>query len=204
MDVLTAIAERRSIKSYDPNHIMTEEEIDRLLSFGRLAPSAFNLQHWRFVRVRDPELRRQIRAVAWDQAQVTDASLLLVLCADLKAWAKYARHCWRLADQSVQEFIVPAIDGYYRGKPQVERDEAMRSGGIVAQTFILAANGMGYGACPMDGFDFDAVGRLIDLPEDHAIVMMLAVGKSLAPAAPRSGPMEKDEVVFVDRFPRAG
>lgn len=202
MDVLTAIAERRSIKSYDPSHAMSEEEIDRLLSLAMLAPSAFNLQHWRFVLVRNPELRRQIREVAWGQAQVTDASLLLVLCADLKAWEKHAGHCWRQADPAVQDFIVPAIEGYYRGKPQVERDEAMRSGGFVAQTLILAANGMGYGACPMDGFDFEAVGRLINLPEDYAVIMMLAVGKPLAPAAPRSGPMEKDKLVFVDRFPR--
>lgn len=201
MDVLTAIAERRSIKFYDPGHTMSAEEIDRLLSLAALAPSAFNLQHWRFVVVRDPSLRKQIRAVAWDQAQVTDASLLLVLCADLKAWQKHASHCWRLADPAVQDFIVPAIDGYYRGKPQVERDEAMRSGGIVAQTVMLAALGMGYGSCPMDGFDFEAVGRLIDLPADHAIVMMLAVGKPAQPAAHRSGPMEKARLVFVDRFP---
>lgn len=202
MDVLTAIAERRSIKYYDPNHVMSDEEIGRLLSLAMLAPSAFNLQHWRFVLVRDPEVRRQIREVAWGQAQVTDASLLIVLCADLKAWAKYARHCWRLADHSVQDFIVPAIDAYYRGKSRVERDEAMRSGGFVAQTLILAANGMGYGACPMDGFDYDAVGRLVNLPEDHAVIMMLAVGKPVQPAGPRSGPMEKDRLVFVDRFPR--
>ena len=51
-----------------------------------LAPLAFNIQHWRFVLVQDPELHKQVRAVAWDQAQVTDASLLIILCADLKAW----------------------------------------------------------------------------------------------------------------------
>jgi nitroreductase len=200
VDVLTAIAERRSIKHYDPGHVMSEEEIDRLLSLARLSPSAFNLQHWRFVLARDPELRRQIREAAWGQPQVTEASLLIVLCADLKAWEKYGRHCWRLADQSVQDYVLPAIDVYYRGKPQVERDEAMRSGGIVAQTLILAANGMGYGAGPMDGFDYAAVGRLVHLPEDHAVVMMLVVGKPAQAPLPRSGPMEKGEVVFLNRF----
>ena len=50
-----------------------------------LAPTAFNIQNWRFVRVTDPEQRKAIRAVAWDQAQVTDASELLVLCLDIKA-----------------------------------------------------------------------------------------------------------------------
>ena len=50
------------------------------------APTAFNIQHWRFVVVSDPELRRQIRAVGNDQAQMTDASLLVLMTGDVKAW----------------------------------------------------------------------------------------------------------------------
>ena len=85
MNVAQAIETRRSVKAYDPEHRMTETEIEKLISGAMLSPTAFNIQNWRFVLVKDPGLRKQIRAVAWDQAQVTDASLLLVLCADLKA-----------------------------------------------------------------------------------------------------------------------
>jgi len=53
-----------------------------------LSPTAFNIQNWRFVRVTDPEQCKAIRAVAWDQAHVTDASELLVLCFDNKAWER--------------------------------------------------------------------------------------------------------------------
>lgn len=82
MNILEAIETRRSIKHYDPAHVMPEADVDRLMELARLAPSSFNMQNYRFVLVRDPELRRQIRAAAWDQAQVTDASLLVVMCAD--------------------------------------------------------------------------------------------------------------------------
>ena len=58
--------------------------------------------------------------------------------------------------------MVPAIE-LYRGKEQVQRDEAMRSCGIAAQTLMLAAKSMGYDSCPMDGFDFDKVAELIKL-----------------------------------------
>ena len=68
MNTLEAIAQRRSVKHYDTSHRMSEEEIERLLSLAVLAPTAFNIQNWRFVVVRDVELRRQIRAVAWDHA----------------------------------------------------------------------------------------------------------------------------------------
>ncbi|HEX8980036.1 MAG TPA: nitroreductase family protein [Parasulfuritortus sp.] len=200
MNVSEAIEARRAVKAYDPEHRMTQAEIDRLMGLAMLAPTAFNIQNWRFVLVTDPALRAQIREVAWNQAQVTDASLLIILTADLNAWNKDPQRYWRLVDQPVRDFLVPAIDGYYRGKAQVQRDEAMRSCGIAAQTLMLAAKEMGYDTCPMDGFDFDAVGKLINLPADHAIAMFVVVGKAVQPPYPRSGPVTMDEAVVHNRF----
>jgi len=200
MDVLQAIESRRAIKHYDPNHRMSEDEKRRLLSHAVLSPTAFNIQNWRLVVVQDPEQRRRIRAAAWDQSQVTDASLLIVMAADLKAWAKNPARYWVNAPKPVQDFLVPAITQYYTGRPQVERDEAMRSCGIAAQTIMLAAKGMGYDSCPMDGFDFDAVGKIINLPADHVIALMIAVGKGTKEAWPRPGQLSLDEVVVTDRF----
>ena len=200
MNVSEAIEARRAVKAYDPEHSMTQAEIDRLMGLAMLAPTAFNIQNWRFVLVTDPALRAQIREVAWNQAQVTDASLLIILTADLNSWNKDPQRYWRLVDKPVQDFLVPAIDGYYRGKAQVQRDEAMRSCGIAAQTLMLAAKEMGYDTCPMDGFDFDAVGKLINLPADHAIAMFVVVGKAVQPPYPRSGPVTMDEAVVHNRF----
>ncbi len=200
MNTLEAIHARRAIKHYDPEHRLTEDEIRTLLTAALQAPTAFNLQHWRFVVVRDPELRRQIRAVAWDQAQVTDASLLVVLCADLGAWCKSPERYWKDAPQPVQDFLVPAIGQYYQGREQVQRDEAMRSCGLAGMTLMLAAKELGYDSCPMDGFDFDAVARLIDLPEDHVISFMVAIGKGTQPAWPKPGQLPYEEVVIDNRF----
>jgi len=179
---------------------MTDEEINELLSLAMLSPTAFNLQNWRYVVVNDQELRKQIRALSWDQAQVTDASLFIILCADLKAWEKEPARYWRHASAEVHEFMIPAIDGYYRGKDQVQRDEAMRSCGIAAQTLMLAATSMGYESCPMDGFDFDKVGELVNLPDDHVIAMFVAIGKGVADAWPRPGQLALNEVVVENMF----
>ena len=200
MDASTAITQRRSVKAYDPEHKMTEDEITKLLSLAILSPSAFNIQNWRFVRVSDPALRQEIRKAAWDQAQVTDASLLLVICADLKSWEKDTARYWRNAPQPVQEFMVPAITQYYSGREQVQRDEAMRSCGIAAMAMMLEAQEMGYACCPMDGFDFDAVGKLVHLPADHVVTMMLAIGKGMNEPWPRGGQLPLQEVVINDRF----
>jgi nitroreductase len=200
MKTFEAIVQRRSVKHFNPDHCMSEAEIGQLLSAAVLSPTAFNIQNWRFVVVRDAELRRRIRAAAWDQAQVTDASLLIILCADLKAWEKEPQRYWRDASDAVRGFIVPAIDSYYRGRDQVQRDEAMRSCGIAAQTLMLASKSMGYDSCPMDGFDFDAVGRLINLPADHIIAMFVAIGKPTESAWPRGGQLPLPEVVIQNAF----
>lgn len=200
MDTLAAIRARRAVKHYDPTYEISEAETNTLIEHALLAPSAFNIQNTRLVLVRDRGLRQQIRAVAWDQAQVTDASLLFILCADLKSWDKNPARYWRNAAQGVRDFLVPAIGQYYRGREQVQRDEAMRSCGLTAQTLMLAAKAMGYDSCPMDGFDFDAVGKLINLPADHVIAMFVAIGKGTKEAWPRGGQLSPAEVVIQNHF----
>jgi nitroreductase len=200
MNVSQAIVERRSIKAYDPHHKMTEQEIAKLMSLAMLSPTAFNIQNWRFVVVTDPVLRQQIRAVSWNQAQVEEASLLIILTADLNAWAKQPERYWVNAPKPVQDYLVPAIGNYYQGKEQVQRDEAMRSCGMAATTLMLAAKEMGYDTCPMDGFDFDAVSKLINLPGDHIPAMFVVVGKALEPARMRGGQLTMDEVVIYNKF----
>lgn len=200
MNVSLAIEQRRAVKAYDRDHRMSEAEKERLFSLAMLSPTAFNIQNWRFVVLEDPELRQQVRAAAWDQAQVTDASLLVVLTADLKAWEKEPARYWKDAPEPVRDYLVPAIDQYYRGREQVQRDEAMRSCGIAAMNLMLAAKEMGYDSCPMDGFDFDEVGRLINLPPDHVIAMFVAIGKGTREPYPRGGQLPMSEVVIRDRF----
>jgi len=200
MDTIAAIEQRRAVKHFDPTHEMTQGDVNQLMSLAKLAPTAFNQQNYRFVLVRDIALRQHIRAAAGEQAQVTDASLLIVLCADLKAWEKNPRRYWDNAPKDVQDYMSSAIDQYYRNHDRVQRDEAMRSAGIAAQTIMLAAKSMGYDSCPMDGFDFDAVGKLIHLPQDHVVAMFVVVGQASQPARPRPTQLAMDDTVIIDRF----
>ena len=200
MHVVDAIETRRSIKHYDTTHKMTPVEIEQLLQLAMLSPTAFNIQHWRFVVVSDAVLRQQIRAVSWNQAQVEEASLLIVLTADLKAWAKEPQRYWQDAPEGVAKQLVPMIGHFYKDNETMQRDEAMRSCGMAAMTIMLAAKSMGYDTCPMDGFDFDAVARLLNLPADHTPTMFVVVGKALKPAHNRSGQLAMHEVVIQNKF----
>lgn len=200
MNVSHAIETRRAVKGFDPEHRMSEAEIERLLSLAVLSPTAFNIQHWRFVLVRDPELRREIRRLSQDQAQITDASLLVLLCADLQAWRKDTGRYWRTAPEDIREALVFMIHRHYDGHEQLQRDEGMRSCGIAAMALMLAAKEMGYDSCPMDLADLDAVSRLINLPPNHALAMYLAIGKGVKEPWPRGGQLALAEVVVEDHF----
>lgn len=200
MDTIQAIKSRRSVKHFDANHQMPQETKDQILSLAMLSPTAFNIQHWRFVVVEDQALRAKIREAAWDQAQVTDSSLFIILCADKKAWEKDPKRYWKNAPSEVQDFMVPAITNYYTDKDQTQRDETMRSCGIAAQTLMLTAKALDYDSCPMDGFDFDEVGKLINLPQDHVVVQFVAIGKAVQEARARGGQLKFDEVMIKDKF----
>jgi nitroreductase len=200
MDVFTAIETRRAVKSFDADHQMSPEDEKKILDAAILSPTAFNIQHWRFVIVRNPDMRAKLREAAWGQAQVTDSSLLIVLCADKSAWKKTPSRYWRHANKEVQDYLIPAIEQYYTSKDRVQQDECMRSCGIVAQTIMLSAKALGYDSCPMDGFDFDKAAELVNLPEDHVISMFIAIGKATDPAHPRGGQLALDELIIEDSF----
>lgn len=200
MELFEALEARRAVKHFDANFVMPEQHVQDLMAVVMKSPTSFNMQNWRFVLVKDTQKRQQIRSVSWDQAQMTEASLLIVLCADLKAWAKKPERYWAHAPQAVQDILLPALGRYYRDDLQKERDEAMRSCGIAAQTLMLAAKGLGYDSCPMVGFDFDEVGKLIRLPQDHVISMIITVGKCVKRPWARGGQLSLAETVFTNTF----
>lgn len=200
METEEAITRRRAVKHYDPEYTMGEEEKQRLLELAMHSPTAFNIQNWRFLLVDEPKQRQLLCEAAWGQQQVLDASMLIVLCADLQAWQKQPERYWQRAPQEVQDFVLPAIHDYYAGKEQTMRDEAMRSCGIAAQTLMLAATSMGYASCPMDGFDFDEVARIINLPADHIVTMFVVIGKGIKEPWERPGQLRREDVVVHDRF----
>ncbi|MBN1404490.1 MAG: nitroreductase family protein [Opitutales bacterium] len=194
LSVIDAIEQRRSVKHYDPTHKMSRSEIERLLQLAALSPTAFNIQPTRYIVVQDEATKAAISPLAHNQPQVIESSVLFVLTGALDAYKNAARY-WPDAPAEAQAGIVAAIKGSYEGKPQAQRDEALLSGGMAATTLMLAAKALGYDSCPMKGFDFAAVGKLLNVPENEVVVMMIAVGKKAAEPHRRAGTLGIDELV---------
>jgi nitroreductase len=201
MDTFAAIEKRRAIKAFDPDHRLTAEEERKLFEATIQAPTSFNIQHWRFVVVRDPELRARIRKeFGNDQAQMTDASLLVIFTADTKAWEKDPARYWQNAPQEVADLLVGWMGPFHEGREWLQRDEAQRSIGLAMQTMMLAATDMGYASCPMIGFDIEGVAELIGLPDDHVMGPMVAIGKGTKDSWPKPGQLPLEELVFENTF----
>lgn len=179
---------------------MPESDFEQLMGTAMAAPTSFNIQHWRFVRVVDKALRQALREAAWDQAQVTDASELLLITGNTQAWNQQPARYWRNTDEAKRTMLVNMLNDFYQGRDWLQRDEAIRSGSMATQNLMLAARELGYDSSPMIGFDINRVSELIKLPDDHVIVMMLAIGKANSSAWPRGGQLTLEEVVITNHF----
>ena len=200
MDTFDAIKTRRAIKKFDNTYKMSDEQVQSLMKLTLLSPTSYNQQNWRFVTVTDQKVKEQIHVAARNQAQPLDGSLVILLCGNMNAWKDDPMRYWKNHPLEKQEHVRDAMHKKYSDSPQNRRDEAMRSCGFAAQTIMLAAKQMGLDSCPMVGFEYDEMAKIINLPSDHIIVMMIVVGKAASPAAERGGQLSLDEVVFENKF----
>jgi len=200
MDTFDAIRTRRAIKKFDSSHRMSADDVNLLMELAVLSPTSYNQQNWRFVYTTDQTVKEKISKAARDQAQPKDGSLVIVLCGNLNAWKEDPLRYWRNNTAEKQELVKNSLARKYENSPESRRDEAMRSCGFAAQTIMLAARQMGLDSCPMVGFEYDDLAEVINLPEDHMIVMMLVVGKRAEDAAERGGQLSLDEVFFENSF----
>ncbi len=199
ISVAEALQQRRSIRWFDAAHRMSDDEFNYLMEHVRLSPTALNIQNWRFVRVTDAVQRQTLRAVGFDQAQFTDASEIIVFCYDQKAWQQQPERYWRDAPEELASMFKKNFELYF-SQQGIERDEGLRSCGMAAMSTMLLAREMGYDSCPMTGYDPAAVAEIINLPANHHIAMMVALGKRTQEAWARPGLLPLSELMVENRF----
>jgi nitroreductase len=201
--IVDAITQRRTTKLYDATREISDDEIHRLVFLATRAPTAFNLQNWRFIAARTPEAKARLRKVAADQPKVTEASVTFIVCGELASADSLAD---RLAPSVAAGFMTPDIvttlEGaarwLYADKPQTQRDEAIRSASLGAGFLIHAAQAHGFGSTPMIGFDAEGVSKEFGLAANEVPALLVAVGYALPenlPQKPRR-PVEQVLTLF--------
>ena len=200
MKTIDAIKKRRSIRYYDSNYVIPDNEINELINLTMLTATSYNIQHWKFVVVDNPRLRKEIRKVSFDQAQITDASKLILVCTDIKAWEKDMPRKWENSPSEISDFMVSRSKMFYQDKEQLQRDEAIRSASFATQTLVLASVSKGYDTGVMIGFESEKVAKLINLPKDYIISNFVVIGKGIEAPFIRGGQLPLEEVRIKNSF----
>lgn len=200
MDTLETIKQRISANKFDTTRSLSEAEIKELIAYATEAPSAYNIQHWRFVAVTDPAAKQRLKAVAYNQQKVADAAATLIVLGDLGGHEKMAGILKPMVEggamkQEMADGWVKQVDAAYDSNPQFARDEAIRSAAFAAMTLMIAAEAKGLVTGPMIGFDPAGVKREFNIPDRYVPVMLLTVGYAAPGNWPRKPRLAVDEVL---------
>lgn len=195
------IKQRVSANLFDASHVLTDAEIETLVGLATRAPSAYNLQNWRFIAVRSADAKARLKALSFGQAKVSDAAVTFIICGVLPDHDAVAARLQPFVETGHMPAAMTAgwqdgARGLY-ADPKVARDEAVRSASLGAATLIFAAEALGLVSGPMIGFDAPGVAREFELHDDEMPVMLVTVGRAAPgnwPQKPRR-PLE-DVLVF--------
>jgi len=177
-DALEQLANhRRSIRRYRPDAI-SEHDLLALLRVASRAPSPWNLQPWRFVVVRDPQAKKQLREAAFGQAQVEAASAVIVLYSDMAdalARVDEVQHpAWPAERQTKTR---DGIHTHFAKLTPEQRDQWGRAIAYIALGYLLlAAEAFGFGSSPMLGFDPAKVKAQFQLPAHAEVAALVSLG----------------------------
>jgi nitroreductase len=200
MELDSIITGRRTVRTYDPSHAMPDDDLHAIIDAARHTPTAFNIQNWRFVAIRDRGVKEKIRRSAWDQQQVGVNSALIAVCADLHAWDQDTDQYWSVNGADTAEHMSRMTRDFYQSRPIMQRDEALRSVGMAATAIMWKAHDLGYRSSPMIGFDHDAVAAAINAPKNVIVGMLIALGKSDDEPYPKTL-LARGHSLFYDFFP---
>jgi nitroreductase len=170
--------ERRAIKFFCKQHQVEQSIVDKLILNSSLAPSAFNLQHWKVLQIKDTALRRQISEYSWHQPQISDASVLLVVLLDKFAWRRADRLKNNIPCDETRKKFESTLINIYEQNEKLGRDEAMRSSSMFSMLLMLNAHEQGLMSCPMTGCDFEGLQSLLKLGNEYEVCMLIALGKA--------------------------
>jgi len=161
---------RYATKKMDPSKAVPADKLERILEAARLAPTSSGLQPYEIVVVKSAEVRARIKPVAWNQAQITDGSALLVFAAWDTYTAERINHFFDLTN-SIRGFTTEGWENYRKqllsSYPQRDAEtnfqHAAKQAYIGLGAALIAAAFEEVDATPMEGFDPKALDDILEL-----------------------------------------
>ncbi len=182
-NIIESLEWRYATKQFDNTKKVSDADMNEILEAGRLAPSSFGLQPWKFIAITDTKLREQLKAATWSQPQVCDASHLVVLAVRTDVNAEYVKdYVKKIAEvrkvpvESLKEYedmMLGAVEGGSKNAQSVIEWSTRQV--YIALGFMLETAALKkIDACPMEGFEPDKYDEILGLKKQnlHAVVLM--------------------------------
>ena len=182
-EFLDIVKERRSASNFLEGNPITKEELNNIFEAVKLAPSAFNLQHTRYITVLDANMKEKIRAAAQGQYKVASASAVILVVGNKHAYKQagdiYAGlQMLGIVNKQEYDHLVSDTTAFYETRgTEFLKEEAIRNASLSAMLFMLAAKNQGWDTCPMIGLNQQEVRQLLQVPAEEEVVLMITIGK---------------------------
>jgi nitroreductase len=190
--ILKAMKYRHAAKDFNGTKKISKEIFDQIIEAGRLSPSSFGLEHWKFIIVENKDLREELQIAAFNQKQITSASHTVVILnkiSDVKTQSVYAQ---KLFESRMPKEVAEFVTGFH-SKFSATFTEEQLSDWSKKQCYIAAANMMtmaaylGVDSCPMEGFVESQVQEILKIdPKEYGIAMLLPFGYRTAEPRPKT------------------
>jgi len=173
---------RAAIKQYDPSKDVSAGELNQLLEAFRMAPSSYGLQPFKIAVVENGEEREALKAASYGQSQVTDAAHICVVLAkntttadDIDAYIKNISDTRGVATEDLEEFRQAMLTSLQGKSDEVLLEWAKNQAYLAAGFMLYEAALMKVDTTPMEGFDTEKVGELLEI-KGYTPAMLIAVG----------------------------
>jgi nitroreductase len=174
------IDQRRDTPSFDGTPV-PDEDLKKILDAGLKMPSGFNLQPWRLIVVRTPEMKRKLRAACFNQPNVEEASVLIVACGDKDGWRSDMEEMIRMGRESgmtenYAESARAIVPEFMSAHPNISA-WLNRHVMIAFTAMMLMAEALGYDTSSTEGYDPDKICQILNLPISYEVVALLGIGR---------------------------
>ncbi len=181
---------RHACKIFCKKKKIPQEDMNAILEAGRMAPSSFGMEGWKFLVIQNDELKEQLRPLCWNQAQITTCShLVVLLCAisslRVESGVPQRRFQRRKLPKEQEEAYIKRYEAFL--KEEAPDDEKLfawsaKQTYLAAMQMMLAAANMEIDSCPIEGFEREKVEKFLKIdPKEYRVALLLPFGYRIYP-----------------------
>ena len=203
-----AIEQRRAARAFLPDPI-PDVILEEILHLGLRSPSGYNLQPWRFVILRQQQSKETLQSCAFNQAQITQAPVVLLCCGDraassaenIEAVIKLGEANHAMTEQFAG-YMRSQIPPFFEHHPSFESLETWtnRHTMLAVAHLMIVAKSFGVDSCPMEGFVSAQVKTAFNIPDTVDVCCLLCLGYADEPFKQFGGRFNTEHVCFGETY----